>query len=114
GFQPIKVLKGFSGVKLFNKVGLRKGLLVIQFTLSLIFIISVIILNHQLLLFKMKDHGFALENNIVVHLNNTDYSTLKAELMKHSNIVSVAAASHIPASGRTHGDGFKRSFDESE
>jgi putative ABC transport system permease protein len=51
GFKPAKVLKGFSNMKLFSRMGLRKGLLVAQFTFSLIFILSVIVVYNQLQFF---------------------------------------------------------------
>jgi putative ABC transport system permease protein len=114
GFQPVKVLKNLSTVKLFSKIGLRKALLVSQFTLSLIFILSVIVMYNQLELFLHKDYGFNMKNNLVVRLNNTSADALKAELQKYPNVESVAAASHVPASGTSYGDGFKKSLDEKE
>ncbi|HEX6225832.1 MAG TPA: ABC transporter permease, partial [Chryseolinea sp.] len=58
GFHPIKVLKNLSDVKLFSRVKLRKALLISQFALSLVFILSVIVMHNQLKLFMGKDHGF--------------------------------------------------------
>ncbi len=114
GFQPVKVLKNLGTMKLFSKMGLRKALLVAQFTLSLIFILTVIVIYNQLNLFVRADHGFDMKNNIVVRLNNTTPDPLKLELNKHSNITSVAIASHVPAAGTTFGAGFKKSLDEKE
>ena len=114
GFQPIKVLKNLSDVKLFSRVKLRKALLVSQFALSFIFIISVIVMNNQLELFIGKDHGFATEKNMIVRLNNTSAQRLKTELLKYNNIENVSAASHIPATGITRGNGFKKDLAEKE
>jgi len=114
GFQPVKVLKGFNDIKLISKTGLRKVLLVAQFTLSLIFILSVIIMYHQLNFFLNKDYGFNMKENIMLRLNDTSAPALKAELLKYANIKNVAAASHIPASGTTHGNGFKKQPEEKE
>jgi putative ABC transport system permease protein len=114
GFQPVKVLKNFGTMKLFSKMGLRKALLVAQFSLSLIFILTVIVIYNQLNLFVRADHGFDMKNNIVVRLNNTSPEALKIELAKHSNITNVATASHVPAAGMTYGSGFKKSLDEKE
>ena len=112
GFQPVKVLKGFTSVKLFSRMGLRKSLLVAQFTFSLIFILSVIVVFNQLQLFLKADHGFSMEKKAIVYLNNSSAQTLKTELLKYSNIESVTAASHIPAAGSSYGESFKRSLDE--
>jgi hypothetical protein len=46
-----------------------------------------------------------MENKIVV-LNNTSAQNLKTELLKHSNIESVSAASHIPAAGTSNSKEF--------
>jgi putative ABC transport system permease protein len=114
GFQPVKVLKGLNTMKLFSRMGLRKGLLVAQFAFSLIFILSVIVVFNQLQLFLKADHGFNMSNKVIVQLNDTSPETLKAELLKFSNIENVTAASHIPAAGTTYGENFKRSLDEKE
>ncbi|NJM24434.1 MAG: FtsX-like permease family protein [Bacteroidia bacterium] len=109
-FQPVKVLKGAGSMKLFSRMGLRKTLLVIQFTLSLVFIISVILLYNQLQLFMRADHGFAMDNKINVRLNRTSYHALKAELVKYPNVQNASGASHIPAAGMTFGEGYKRTL----
>ncbi|MFZ1807929.1 MAG: ABC transporter permease [Cyclobacteriaceae bacterium] len=113
-FQPVKVLKQLSSIKVFSKLGLRKALLVAQFSLSLIFILSVIVIYNQLSLFVKADHGFDMKNNVVVRLGETKPQELKTELLQHSNIANVAAASHVPAAGSTYGEGFKKSLDEEE
>lgn len=114
GFNAVNVLKNLNSVKLFSRVRLRKVLLISQFTLSLLFILTVIVMHNQLNFFMNKDHGFSKKNNIVVKLNNTDAKVLKNELMKFSNVSIVSAASHVPASGTSYGGGFKKSADENE
>lgn len=114
GFQPVSVLKNLGTMKLFSRMGLRKALLVSQFTLSLIFILSVIVVYNQLKLFVQADHGFALENRMIVRLNSTKPQALKTELLRQAGIENVSAASHVPAAGTTYGEGFKKSLDEKE
>lgn len=113
-FEPIKVLKGLKSIKLFSHIGLRKTLLVAQFTFSLIFILSAIIVFHQLKLYLQADHGFVMENKAVVYLGSTSPQTLKTELLKYSNIESVAAASHVPAAGSSYGNSYKRSLSDKD
>ncbi len=114
GFQPVKVLKSINNLKVFSRMGIRKVLLVSQFTLSLFFILSVIIMHNQLKLFISKDHGFNMQNNIMVKLNSTAPQVLKTELLKYSNIQTVTAASHVAASGPSNINGFKKSLDEKD
>lgn len=108
GFEPVRVLKSVSNVKLFSRMGLRKILLVSQFTLSMVFILTVILMYNQLELFLNKDYGFNMKNVMTVHLNSTSAQALKTELLKYSAIKSVAATSHTPAAGTTMGGGFKK------
>ncbi|MCI0751881.1 MAG: ABC transporter permease [Flammeovirgaceae bacterium] len=114
GFQPVKVLKSIKSIKLFSRLGLRKALLISQFTLSLIFILTVFVVYNQLNLFLGADHGFSMRDKIMIRLNNTPPQSLKTELLKFANIESVAAASHIPAAGTSYGNGFKKNLDEKE
>lgn len=114
GFQPIKVLKSFYSVKIFTNMGLRKALLVSQFTVSLVFILTVIVMYNQLDLFLHSDYGFNMKDNIMVRLNSTDHEELKTELLKYPNITNVTASSHIPAAGETHGSGFKKELEEKD
>jgi putative ABC transport system permease protein len=114
GFQPVKVLKGLGTMKLFSHVGLRKTLLVTQFSFSLIFILSVIVVYDQLQLFLKADHGFSMEKKIVVGLSNTSYVALKTELLKYNNIENVSAVSHVPAAGISRSTNYKQSMDEKE
>jgi putative ABC transport system permease protein len=113
-FEPVKVLKSLGTMKLFSRMGLRKALLVSQFTLSLIFILTVIVMYNQLDLFLNKDYGFNMKENISVRLNKTSSSALKNELLRQGNITSVSASSHIPAAGTTYGNGFKKDLSEKE
>ena len=114
GFQPVKVLKSLNSMKLFSNMGLRKGLLVAQFTFSLVFILTAIIVFKQLNLFMRADHGFSMENKIIIQLNDTPPDALKNELQKFTNIESVSAASHIPAAGTAYGGDYKKSLDEKD
>lgn len=113
-FQPIAVLKNFYPVKMFSGMALRKALLVCQFTVSLIFILTVIVMYNQLEVFLYNDYGFNMKNNIMVRLNNTSAEKLKNELLSHSGIEYVTGVSHVPAAGETHGNGFKKELHEKE
>jgi putative ABC transport system permease protein len=57
GFKPIKTLKG----RLINSLGellVRKGLVILQFTLSGIFIVSVLVIYQQMRLVETKNLGY--------------------------------------------------------
>jgi len=107
-FQPVDVLKNLSNLRLFSRMGLRKALLVSQFVVSLFFILTVIVIYNQMNLFTHQDHGFNIKQNILIPFNKTNPDRLKTALQKYNNITAVAAASHVPAAGTSHGGGINR------
>ncbi|MDN4165139.1 ABC transporter permease [Cytophagales bacterium LB-30] len=106
-FKPAQVLKSLHTMKVFSRMGLRKALLVGQFTLSLIFIISVGLVYKQLDLFISTDHGFNPKNKIQIALGDTKADQLVAQLEQYPEFTSVSRASHLPASGYTMGADLK-------
>lgn len=114
GFQPIKVLKKLSDVRLFSRLTLRRSLIVVQFTLSLIFILTIMLLYNQLELFQNKDHGFSMTNNMVIRLNGTSAEKLKTSLSNLSSVTHVSAVSHLPATGESRSNGFKKDMTDPE
>ncbi|MCB0491607.1 MAG: ABC transporter permease [Cyclobacteriaceae bacterium] len=96
-FQPVKVLKGLH--KAVNrKIDLRKGLVVGQFTVSLILLIGTLIISDQLDFMRNKDMGFNKEEVIVVRAIGTgmppNYATFKERLLRESGVISVTNLSH--------------------
>ena len=114
GFQAVKVLKGLNTMRLFSGMRLRKTLLVMQFTFSLVFILSVIVVFNQLQLFLRADHGFNMDKIVVVSLSNTSSETLKNELRTYSNIKNVTAVSHVLAAGSSNAESYKHTLDEKD
>jgi len=98
-FQPIKVLKDLSGIRILSKMGIRKMIIVAQFSLSLIFIISVTLVFNQLQLMVSTDFGFDTKDIVNVRLNDADFEQYKTALRQESSIQSVSGATHIPGGG---------------
>lgn len=75
-FQPAKVLKGklieLKNISFFGKLKLRQVLVVMQFTLSIIIIISTILIFDQLNYMKNKDLGFNKDKVIVMDYPSGD------------------------------------------
>lgn len=97
--KAVQGLKNLAGVKVFSKLGMRKFLIVSQFSLSLFLIITVKLIYDQMNFMVDKEYGFNTDNNVVIRLNNTSYEKLKTELLTYSNVMSVTAASFAPAAG---------------
>jgi putative ABC transport system permease protein len=106
GFSPISILKGV--LRQGTRSGLpRKVLVVIQFTISIVFIISTMMIHDQLKFIQNADLGFDKKNIIVVPINRTPianyYPSFRSELLQNSNIISVTAMDDIiGAAHNTH------------
>ena len=110
--KPLQALKELSGVKLLSKIGLRKALIVTQFGLSLFFIITVLTINGQKQLMLNADYGMVTENIVNIRLNGSSVANLKNELLSHSEISSVAAASFAPATGVNNSKSLQRNIED--
>ncbi len=97
--KALDALKKLSGVKVMSRVGMRKALIVGQFCISLLLVITVKVIYDQMDFMLNKDYGFDKEANIVIRLNNTDPELLKTELQKYASVTNVSAACFVPASG---------------
>ena len=100
-FRPIKVLKGNG--ELGNSKSLsRKALVITQFSLSLIMIIGTLIVFKQLDYIQNKKLGYNKENLLYFMMRRefvTKYDTLKNELVRHPNILSVTRTTAFPDEG---------------
>lgn len=96
GFKPFQVLKGkFSHSRQGNV--LRKGLVIFQFSISIVMIIGTWVVYQQLQFIRDKHLGF--DKDRMLHLTFMDikeskkYPVLKQELLKNPAIKAVAGAS---------------------
>lgn len=100
-FKPVKVLKGIvkTGAK---TVSMRKVLVIVQFSISVILIISTIIVFRQLSYIQNKSLGFDKNQVIVINEDsglNHSFPAFKQALLNHSSVKSVGRSCRIP-SGR--------------
>ncbi|MEM9718947.1 MAG: FtsX-like permease family protein [Bacteroidota bacterium] len=102
-YRPIQVLKSLKRVKAFSFIGLRKGLIVIQFTFCLFFVLSAILLFKQYNLLVHSDHGFDYKNIIHVDLQNQSYELFSQEVSSLGGFEQVSGCSYVMASGNSNG-----------
>lgn len=113
-FKPIKVLKNFSGIKLFSRLTLRKSLIVAQFTISLFFIITAIIISKQSGLLINSEYGFTKENIINIKLQDAKADQYLNEIAQRTDVIQASACSHIPVTGQHYGDRVRRKVEDEE
>ena len=110
-FKPIKVLKG-SFRNSLAAASLRKGLVVLQFAVSVVLIISAIIISGQMSFLRSADMGFAKDQQVVIpmtsELARSIYPALKVELEKKTQVLSVGASTYYPGISNSGSDNFHR------
>ena len=99
-FIPVEVLKGKLGK---NKGTLRKILVLLQFSISIIMIIGTFTVIQQLNYLKDKNLGFDDDNLVVLTIRDTsgvrNLQAFKDELKKHPQIINAGTTSSVPGQG---------------
>jgi putative ABC transport system permease protein len=94
GFKPVLILKG-KLISTSGESGLRRGLVVFQFAVSVILIISVIVVYQQMKLIQNKNLGYNKDN--IIRFSNQgklkeSLSPFQSELKKIPGVISVSGA----------------------
>ena len=108
-FQPVRVIKGGSYVNLSGGLPkLRKVMVIVQFTLSILLILCTVFVYKQIIFLQNKDIGF--DTNNIIHIPLRDnvaqkYEIVKRKLLENPNIQNVTAQDFLWAvsSNRTTG-----------
>jgi putative ABC transport system permease protein len=106
-YQPIRALKKQESSP-SSKLNLRKFLSVSQFTVSLLFITTSIIIFNQFKHYMTFDYGMKTENVVNISLQGVDYQKALNEISQVPGVVGVSASDLIPAAGRTNGDAYRK------
>jgi putative ABC transport system permease protein len=97
-FQPVETLKGLFKVG-SGSISFRKVLVVAQFAISIVLIITTIIVFQQLRYMQETSLGYDKEHIITLpYYNsvNSSYETFRNELLQNPDIKDVARSSRIP------------------
>jgi putative ABC transport system permease protein len=97
-FNPITVLKGTLNQGTKGAI-FRKSLVILQFTVSVVLIISTIVILKQFNYFLNKDLGFKKDRLVYIELQGTMIERVDAFMNEFStdpNIESMSLSSHIP------------------
>jgi putative ABC transport system permease protein len=108
-FKPISVLKGNLSRGTKNSV-LRNGLVVFQFTTSIILIIGTVVIYKQMQFILNTKLGFEKDQVVLVEGANTlgtNVRNFKNELLKLSQVKSVSVSDYLPVDGtKRNGNSF--------
>ncbi len=108
-FNPVRALKNQITKNAGNAGIVRKGLVVIQFAISVIIIIAVVVVYHQVQFTKNRDLGFNKNNVMYVPVTPTlakSYPSLKQDILNTNEISSVSLGAFSPMSMYNNGGGW--------
>ena len=107
-FEPVKVLKGRFSTS-FRGILLRKGLVTVQFSISIILIIATLVVYTQMSFMRTKDLGFNKDQILIIRSEiNESGVAFRQSISELSGIESVSSSSSIP------GDAFDGAYSEIE
>lgn len=99
-FQPAEVLRSQNGLKVIRGISLRKTLIVIQFSISMIAMIALVTMIRQQQYMATGDYGFRSKNVLNIPLDNIGYEGLADEI---TNLAGVQYVSGISEPFGHHG-----------
>lgn len=105
--KAISVLRDATKIRLFSGVSLRKVLLVMQFTLSIGFIIAATIAYRQYEYSLNFDLGFKTENIINISPHGAYNDVLYNELSELPEVVNISRSGMVPGIGEIWGESAK-------
>ena len=95
GMRPAATLRGLTRIRGFSGLTLRKAFLVVQFTLSLFFIILTTLFYRQVTYMLNADYGFDKEHVVSVRLQDVPYERFHNEAVRQAGVLDVSGASRI-------------------
>ncbi|WP_299890986.1 ABC transporter permease [uncultured Lacinutrix sp.] len=108
-FKPVDVLKGIKSTNTSASF-IRKGLVVGQFTVSIVFIISTIIVYQQIQYAKNRDLGYNKEQLIRIRANEEikdKFNVISQDLKNTGMVVNSALSNSRLLDGGNNGSGFE-------
>ncbi len=97
-YDPASVIKG-EITKGKSAIRFRKALIVFQFSISIILIVSTLVIYNQLEYMKSKDMGFEQERIVHLRLNRdirSQWDAFEYELSSHPDILGVSRGNALP------------------
>lgn len=105
-FDPVFVLKGLK-LKSGSAAFIRKGLVVLQFTVSIVLIIGTIIIFQQIQHVKSRNLGFNKDNLLEISVHGdmaNHFSAIKQDLINTGVVENAALSDHVTLYGGNNTD----------
>ncbi|WP_266368304.1 ABC transporter permease [Tellurirhabdus rosea] len=95
GFEAAQVLRSRTGLRVIRGISLRKSLIVAQFAISLVAMITLLVMARQQEYMATGDYGFRKENILTIPVTQRSYTPLTQELSKLAGVEQLAATSEL-------------------
>lgn len=105
--NAVQVLKNAASLKVFRHVPLRKVLVVVQYTFSLIFITATVIGYHQYKSFLRFDLGFTTDHVLNIKLQGNSDDVLSRELAALPAVKGISRSLMVSSLGSMYGTNMK-------
>ncbi len=102
-YQPLQAIQQLINIKLFSRIGIRKALITIQFALSLIFILTVIIVLKQQNHVMHADLGQNIKDVLNVQMKGADFNVFSQKVSQIKGVAAVSSSSLVMLAGETEG-----------
>jgi putative ABC transport system permease protein len=113
--RPVAILKGQS-VFTKNRFNLRTTLVVFQFMITIVLIISTLVIGNQINFIQTKDMGFDKDQLMVIDINSgtvrRQFQAMKNEFSKLAGVQHVAVSSRVPGEWKNIREVYVRNANE--
>ncbi|HEX8332206.1 MAG TPA: FtsX-like permease family protein, partial [Segetibacter sp.] len=103
--KPVLLLKGMK-VPIKGDLSIRKGLVVFQFSISIVMIIATIVLFLQVRFLNNTDLGFNKDLLVVIDVNTgkarSEFETIKTEIAKIPTVKNISVTSRVPGEWKSY------------
>ncbi|RLD49614.1 MAG: hypothetical protein DRI97_17955 [Bacteroidetes bacterium] len=124
GSYPALILASFKPSAVFSseKISsgrslLRKVLIVLQFTVTIVILMGTIVVSRQLNYMQKKDPGFNKENLLLIHRSDVlegGIDAFKEQAVQHTNVINVANTNVIPSGSYSDNAHWLEGWDRTE
>jgi putative ABC transport system permease protein len=106
--RPLSVMKESGNMRIHARLTLRKVLVATQFTLSVIFVITVLVIYKQFNFMVNADYGFNKNNVVNIRLQGTSFEKLSAEVATLRGVKAVGGVSTVPGTWSSQTADYKK------
>jgi putative ABC transport system permease protein len=98
-FRPVDIIKGKNGKVRVIELFMRRGLVIVQFVLAVVFIVGALVVTRQVDFIRSMDLGFNKERVLILPpplKKDSGYFSFKSEILQNLSILELTSATGVP------------------